>query len=125
MDHILANKAVFKSVTDDIGTAAIISGAVIGTQSRHGAEVGLGLVAAGVISKIVAAATTPNADTRTWSNLPGYISFVAIDLPPGPHVATVEFTDAAGNVLQSLTKTINFSVSAQNDAVLFASDHDI
>lgn len=125
MDHILANKAVFKSVTDDVGTAAIISGAVIGTQSRHGAEVGLGLVAAGVISKIVAAATTPNADTRTWNNLPGYISFVAIDLPPGPHVATVEFTDAAGNVLQSLTKTINFSVSPQNDAVLFASDHDI
>jgi hypothetical protein len=123
MDHILANKAVFKSTTDDLGTAAIISGAVVGTQTRN-AEVGLGLVAAGILSKVVAAATTPNADTRTWENLPGYISFAAIDLPPGPHTATVEFTDAAGNVLPSMTRTINFNVSAGNDAVLFASDHN-
>ena len=122
MDHILANKAVFKSTTDDIGTAAIISGAVVGTQTKH-AEVGLGLVAAGILSKVVAAATTPNADTRTWQNLPGYISFATLELPSGPHTATIEFTDAAGNVLPSLTKTLNFNVSAGNDVVLFASDH--
>ena len=124
MDHILANKAVFKSVTDDIGTAAIISGAVVGMHDHRNAEIGLGLVAAGVISKIFAAATTPNADTRAWNNLPGYISFVAVDLPPGSHTATIEFTDAAGNVLPSMTKTINFNVSAGSDAVLFASDHN-
>jgi hypothetical protein len=123
MDHILANKAVFKSTTDTLGDAAIISGAVVGTQTRN-AEVGLGLIAAGVLSKVVAAATTPQADTRTWDNLPGYLSFVAVELPPGPHTATVEFTDAAGNVLPSRTKTINFTVSAGNDAVLFASDHN-
>ncbi len=123
MDHILANKAVFKSTTDDFGTAAIIGGAVVASHARN-AEVGLGLVAAGVLSKIVAEATTPNADTRTWENLPGYISFVALELPAGPHSATVEFTDAAGNVLPSMTKTINFNVSAGNDAVLFASDHN-
>jgi hypothetical protein len=124
MDHILANKAVFKSVTDDIGTAAIISGAVVGMHSRRNAEVGLGLVAAGVISKIVAAATTPNADTRTWNNLPGYLSFVAIDLPAGTHTATIEFTDAAGHVLPSMNRTINFTVTAGSDTVLFASDHN-
>ena len=124
MDHILANKAVFKSVADDIGTAAIISGAVVGMHDHRNAEVGLGLVAAGVISKIIAAATTPGADTRTWNNLPGYISFVAVDLPPGQYTATVEFTDAAGNVLVAMTKTINFNVSAGTDTVLFASDHN-
>jgi hypothetical protein len=123
MDHILANKAVFKSTTDNLGTAAIIGGAVVASHSRN-AEVGLGLVAAGVLSKIVAAATTPDADIRTWENLPGYISFVALDLPAGPHTATFEFTDADGNVLPSMTKTINFNVSAGNDAVLFASDHN-
>lgn len=123
MDHILANKAVFKSTTDDLGTAAIIGGAVVASHSRN-AEVGLGIIAAGVLSKIVAAATTPDADIRAWENLPGYISFVALDLPVGPHTATVEFTDAAGNVLPSMTKTINFNVSAANDAVLFASDHN-
>lgn len=124
MDHILANKAVFKSVTDDLGTAAIISGAVVGMHSHKNAEIGLGLVAAGVLSKIVAAATTPNADTRTWQNLPGYISFATVELPPGQHTATVEFTDAAGNVLPAMTKTITFTVSAGSDTVLFASDHN-
>jgi hypothetical protein len=123
MDHILANKAVFKSTTDTAGTAAIIGGAVAATQ-HGGEEIGLGLIAAGVISKLVAAATTPTADTRTWDNLPEYLSFVALQLPTGPHTATVEFTDATGRVMPSLTKTINFSVTAGNDAVLFASDHN-
>src|SRR6266581_1729515 len=36
MDHILANKAVFKSATDTAGNAAIISGAILaGQQGRH------------------------------------------------------------------------------------------
>jgi len=131
MDHILANKAVFKSATDSFGDAAIIGGAVVASTAGHhrggvsDAQIaGLGILAAGVISKVVAAATTPAADTRTWQNLPGHISFVALDLPQGTHTATVEFTDAAGNTLPSLTKTINFTVGAANDAVLFASDHN-
>src|SRR6266511_5047442 len=59
MDHILANKAVFKSATDTAGNAAIISGAILATQQgRHSVadEVGVGLLAAGVVSKIFAAA---------------------------------------------------------------------
>jgi hypothetical protein len=123
MDHILANKAVFKSTTDTFGTAAILGGAVA-ASSRGGQEIGLGLVAAGVLSKIVAAATTPEADTRTWQTLPGYISFAELQLPPGPHTATVEFTDAAGRVVPNLTRTINFNVTAGHDAVVFASDHN-
>lgn len=121
MDHILANKAVFKSATDTFGNAAIISGAVVGSQ-RGTQEIGLGLIAAGVISKIVASATTPAADTRSWDNLPNFVSFVALDLPPGPHTATIEFTDGAGNIMPGLTKTFSFNVSAGSDAVLFASD---
>ena len=123
MDHILANKAVFKSTTDTFGTAAIIGGAVAASH-RGGEEIGLGLVAAGILSKIVASATTPEADTRTWENLPGFLSFVALQLPVGPHSATVEFTDGAGRVIPNLTRTINFTVSPGNDAVLFASDHN-
>ncbi|HEV8541646.1 MAG TPA: hypothetical protein VGR78_04570 [Verrucomicrobiae bacterium] len=123
MDHILANKAVFKTTTDTIGNAAIVGGAIAATQ-HGGEEVGVGLLAAGIISKVVAAATTPAADIRTWDNLPGYISFVALDLPVGPHSATIQFTDAAGTILPSLTKTISFSVSQGNSAVLFASDHN-
>ena len=130
MDHILANKAVFKTATDVFGdSAGIIGGAVLGSSmGRRGNNdaqiVGAGILAAGLVSKIVSLATTPEADTRTWENLPGYISFTALDLPPGQHTATVEFVDAAGNVLPSLTKTIQFTVNAGSDAVLFASDRN-
>jgi tetratricopeptide (TPR) repeat protein len=124
MDHILANKAVFKSTTDNFGTAGILSGGILaGTQRGAAQGVGLGLLAAGVLSKIVSSATTPEADTRAWDNLPQYISFAALDLAPGPHTATVEFTDAYGNVIPNLTKTVNFSISAGHDTVVFASDH--
>ena len=123
MDHVLANKAVFKSGADTFGNAALISGAVVASH-RGSEEVGLGLVAAGLLGKVISAATTPQADTRSWENLPQYISFTALDLPPGPHTATVEFTDGVGNVLPTMTKTVEFSVAPGNDTVIFVSDRN-
>jgi tetratricopeptide (TPR) repeat protein len=123
MDHVLANKAVFKGATDTFGTGAMISGGALAATQRGGAQnVGIGLLAAGVVSKIVSAATTPAADTRDWDNLPQYLSFAAVDLPPGTYDAAVDFTDAAGNAV--MTKTFRFTVPAPNghDAVLFVSD---
>jgi hypothetical protein len=121
MDHILANKAVFKTTTDSVGTAAIIGGAVV-AQNRRTQEAGLGLLAFGLVSKIVSATTTPAADTRSWNNLPQYLSFAAAQLSPGPHVATIEFLDAKGQVLPTLTKTANINVSPARDTVVFVSD---
>ena len=62
------------------------------------------------------------ADTRSWNNLPQYLSFTAAQLSPGPHVATVEFLDAKGQVLPTLTKTANINVSPARDTVVFVSD---
>lgn len=126
MDHILANKAVFKSATDAAGNAAIISGAILaGQQGRHSAadEVGVGLLAAGVISKIFSAATTPAADTRGWENLPQDLGFGALRLDPGTYPVTVEFLDAGGNPLAGLTRTVSIQVSdPARDTVIFVSD---
>lgn len=121
MDHILGNKAVFKSTTDAVGTAGIISGAVL-AGNRDTQVAGLGLVAAGIISKIVAASTRPEADTRTWDNLPLFLSFGALCVPPGEHTATIEFLTASRQPIASLTKTVQFSVSDARDTVLFVSD---
>jgi hypothetical protein len=76
------------------------------------------LIAAGVLSKIIASATTPAADVRAW------VSFTALELPPGTYNGTVEFTDAAGNVIANLTRNFTFSTPAANghDAVIFLSD---
>ena len=127
MDHILANKAVFKTTTDVAGTAAIVGGAIAASQhNRTSQEVGLGLIAAGLISKIVSASTTPAADTRAWSNLPRYLSFAAVQLPPGRHTATIEFRGADGGVLPNFTKTFTIDVPSDGkDKVVFVSDQSL
>ena len=124
MDHILQGKAVFKSATDTFGTGALIGGAgvLIAGNSRTSQNVGLGLVAAGVISKIVSAATTPAADTRQWGNLPNLLSFAALQLPAGTHDLNVEFQDTYGNV--RVTRHVRFEVVPGRDSVLFVSDRN-
>ena len=124
MDHILGNKAVFKSATDVASTAAILGGAIAANQhDRTTQEVGLGLLAAGLVGKIVSAATTPAADTRTWNDLPRYLSFAALRLPAGQFTATVEFRGPGGEVLPSFTKTLNLNIPSDGkDKVVFVSD---
>lgn len=128
MDHVLKNKAVFKTSTDIAGKVGMIAGtetALAGLQSHNqtAGEIGLGLLAAGVITEIVSANVTPHADIRTWDNLPRYLTFTALTLPPGPHIATVEFLNEIGEPLPNLTKTITIDVSAdKHDKVVFVSD---
>lgn len=114
MDHILGNKAVFKKSTDTIGDAALV-GAVgvagLGT-SRDSGNVALGLAAVGLISKLASAATQTQADVRAWNNLPRYLSFGALRLPPGDHAATLAFYAADGRLLQNRTQTFTISVPA-------------
>jgi hypothetical protein len=126
MDHVLANKAVFKKTTDTLGDAAIVSGSIlagIGHGSHNASdEVGAGLLIAGLVSKMLSAATTPEADTRTWDNLPQFISFATMKMSPGEHTVTVEFNDAGGQANPKLTKTITVNVPADRDKVVFVSD---
>jgi hypothetical protein len=126
MDYVLGNKAVFKTATGAAGDAGIIGGAILAGQRGHNSavdEVGVGLLAAGVVSKIFSAATTPEADTRSWDNLPRYLTFANFTLSAGSHTATVEFQDASGRPISNLTKTITFNVPADGkDKIIFISD---
>lgn len=113
MDYVLANKAVFKSTTSAMGTAAIIGGAVVASQgngNNAATGVGAGLMMAGLITSMVSAATTPEADTRAWQNLPQHLAFVALQLPPGPHEARIDFLDRGGNPVGGLAKTLTIEV---------------
>lgn len=127
MDHILANQAVFKSATDSFGDAAIVSGAILaGTgQGQRNAteEVGWGLLAAGLVSKLASAAASPEADVRMWDNLPQLISFAQLTLPVGTHTATIQFIGPDGKPVEKLTKTVSFTVPPNGpDQVIFVSD---
>lgn len=126
MDHVLRNKAVFKGATDTFGTAALISGGAlaIGGSGRHGPadEIGAGLLAAGLLGKLISAAVTPQADTRQWDNLPNLLGFAALRATPGPHQLVVEFLDPAGRI--TWTREATFTVvPGAPDTVVFFSDH--
>lgn len=125
MDHVLANKAIFKDVTGGVGQAAIVGGALTAAASRNstGQEVGLGVLAAGLVLEGFSASTHPAADTRSWNNLPRFLSFAAVQLPPGQYPATVQFQDRYGYTLPNLTKNITVTVAPDNrDKIVFVSD---
>jgi len=124
MDYVLANKAVFKGTTDSFGNAAILSGAILaGTSGRRSAvdEVGAGLLVAGLLSKVISAATTPSADTRMWDNLPNLVGFAALRVPAGEQRILAEFLDASGRVVLSREVTLAI-IPGTRDTVLFLSD---
>ena len=126
MDHILGNKAVFKATTDTVGNVALVGGLATAAASndRTAQQVGLGIALAGLATKLVSAASKPEADTRMWDNLPQFISFAQLTLPPGQHTATVEFLGSDGKPVANLTKTITFSVTpTDRDKLIFVSDN--
>lgn len=93
-------------------------------EKNQGAEntaIALGVI--GIFSKIVAAATTPQADTRMWDNLPQYLSFAALRLPPGAYPARLEFLDAVGQRIPGLARTLQMTVGdPTHDTVVFLSE---
>jgi len=125
MDHILANKAVFKDATDKVGTAAIVTGAILAT-SRDTRDAGLITAGIGLLGKVISSATVPAADTRDWNNLPQYLSFTALKLPPGQYTMTVEFNGESNLPDSRFTKQISFNVKQPpQDTVVFISDQSI
>jgi tetratricopeptide (TPR) repeat protein len=133
MDHILGNKAVFKSTTSVAGDVALAGAVIANSEARHRerrgkdgddanlAAVGLGLL--GIIGKVASAATQTEADTRQWDNLPQRLSFASVKLPAGEHRGRLEFLDKDGNVLERRTQNITINVSAEpRDTVVFLSE---
>lgn len=118
MDHVLGNKAVFKQASDTVGDVALM-GAVVAADrpGRNTDKAALALATVGILSKIASSATTPEADIRAWDNLPQYLSFAALELPPGEHAATLEFLDAQGQPVHSLTQHITIPVPPADPSV--------
>src|SRR5690606_13072349 len=112
MDYGLGNKAVFKQGASNVGDAAIL-GAIAPHDPGRGEDkdaAALALVAIGILSKIASAATQTSADTRTWDNLPQYLGFAHLTLPPGEHPAELEFLNASGLVVADKTQRFTITV---------------
>jgi len=83
--------------------------------------IALGVI--GLVSKLASAATQTHADTRTWDNLPQYLSFSALHLPAGEHPAILQFFDAEGRVVESLTRRLTITVGdPARDTVVILSE---
>ncbi len=117
MDHVLGRKAVFKQTTDTLGDAAIIGGAIMAAESDH-TNTGLAIAAVGVLSKIISAASNPEADTRTWKNLPQFLSLYTAKLTPGNYEAVVQFLDENGQVIGAYTKTIDIHLTSNKKPLI-------
>lgn len=125
MDQILDNKAEFKAGADTVGDAALIGAAISAYQPREHRNDGLtaGLAAVGVLSKLVSAATSPEADTRCWDNLPNNLGFASLKLPPGEYSATVEFLAGDGRAEPVAVRSLKLVVqNAMTGAVLLVSE---
>jgi hypothetical protein len=92
-------------------------------RNEDAANLALALGVVGVLAKAVSVATTPEADTRTWDNLPQYLSAGALALPPGAHEATLEFYDTNERRIDALTRKLTVTVAdANRDTVVFLSE---
>jgi len=99
VDSILAGKAQFKQGTG-IAATGLAAGALIASQNdRNGIATGV-LAGLALLSAGLSAATTPQADIRTWDNLPHSICFLCLSLPPGESALTVMGHNAAGSVIK-------------------------
>jgi hypothetical protein len=93
-------------------------------KDEDAVRLAIALGAVGLIGKIFSAATMPQADTRTWDNLPRYISFTALELPAGEYPATLEFLDAGERRLEGLTRSLTITIGdPAHDTVTILSEH--
>ncbi len=103
VDFILDNKATFKSTTGTIGDVALHAGtaaaAYAGMSGDSDAAIAaLAILAIGAMAKAAEAAATPDADVRSWDNLPDKV-FVTTMKAEDSATVEVQYTDDSGQAI--------------------------
>jgi tetratricopeptide (TPR) repeat protein len=82
-----------RAIKSIVGSGLIAGGAyeTLASGRRTNQEVGLGLIAAGLLLK-----ATSQADVRIWEMLPRSTFVIPLTLPPGKHDITIDFPHARG-----------------------------
>ena len=118
VDYILDGKAAFKEGTA-AATAGLATGAIAASHAdRSGVSSGiLGLLALG--TAIASSATHPEADIRSWYNLPHSIYLLAYKAKPGETSLEVQALDATGQPVHRLTLTLDPAKLADGSLQVF------
>jgi len=122
VDTINADKAQFKknaNVAAGVGGAIARTGGMMAfSRNKDSRNAGMAMLAAGVlvniISSSIAAATTPEADIRTWEGLPRHIYLAHLEAPP---------PDPGALTMRVSAASVPFAVSAQQGVCGFAWAH--
>jgi tetratricopeptide (TPR) repeat protein len=101
-----------RAVKSAVGTGLIAGGAyeTLAGRRQTDMEVGLGLMAAGLLLK-----ATSQADTRIWEMLPRSTYAIPLTLPPGNHVVSVQFAGRSGTAPQ----TVNVDVPGSGETTSY------
>ncbi len=119
VDSINAGKAEFKEGAETAASVgkvlAIGGGAMALAGNQVGGYVGSAGLLINLVSSGVAAATTPEADARTWEGLPKQIYFVNTQAPTDPTQLTIKLSK--GNI------PVSFPIQAQSGSCGFSWTH--
>jgi tetratricopeptide (TPR) repeat protein len=109
IEVVLEGQAKFKDDMHLLGKgaqgvgAAVLAAGTIG-DSSEAQLVGAGLFLGGLLIDAMSNAVKPNADTRAWQSLPGRVHAATFATTRAETPIQVEFLDAAGDPIPSLTQ---------------------
>ena len=122
MDGILEGQVIFKQTNQVMGQALTVAGleALRRAQVKNSAElayVGAILTILGLTQQVVAAAIRPDADIRSWSNLPDHVHVATFRLPPGRDPEPVEaiFLEGRGAIIPGMNRRSLMTVIHMED----------
>lgn len=107
MQGIREGKAVFKSVSAVAGI--VLLDQALRSHERHKDSARTQAIVGGALL-LASLLTSTAADVRYWPTLPSTVQVLTLDVAPGPHEVVVEFLDASGRVLPTLSQRITAEV---------------
>ena len=121
MDQVNEEKADVRSGTETAGDVFITGGmgTTIGgvvADDTDVAVIGLGVTAAGAVTKGIASSIKPKADTRTWDLLPARIHILPFTLPTDANSLEFQLLDEQGG--RSGERKVQISHSAPPEIIL-------
>ena len=129
-DFIQGRKAVYKTTGQVAAKAAEIGGAGMIAYGAHEDDkkvmaAGAGVLAAGILTDVVAAQIQTQADIRTWDTLPDAVSIGMGKIAPGQHTIDVAFVDRDRNPIPGMARqqVVTVPPAPARNMVLFFWSH--
>ena len=125
VDRIIKGKAVFRSNQANVGsglseaanTAVVFSEAFDNSQKISNIAGAVSLI--GVAAQVIGANVNARADTRYWSNLPGMLNVLTMQLTPDVKSLKFDFIDEFDDVVPELSQSADVIWDAKGHAIVW------